>query len=153
MNNIQYSASVPNAWTLPISKKENMIHAIQPMKMPGSPQVVHQGVPNVAIRYLVHVFDQVFAYVLIQLHIEARCVKRHIEPVGCIWISGVAVVPKILVQQHFGAPLPLQTFKGSAVELGRKIVNEELLTQAVFLQPDALLNHTVATSTHEKAKD
>ena len=137
MNQSDQSVAVPNAWTLPIRKEENVIGAIQAMKMPGLAEEVHHGVKDEAVGDLIHVADEVFTHIFVQLHVEAGGVKGHVEPICRIRIAGLAVVAKILVQQHFGTPLPLQAFKGATVEAFGKIIYEETLTQADFF--DVLL--------------
>lgn len=113
----QQVVAVPNAWTLPICKEENVIGAIQAMKMPRLAEEVHHGVKDKAVRDLIHVEDEVLTDIFVQLHVEAGGVKGHVKPIGRIRIVGLAVVAKILVQQHFGTPLPLQAFKGATIEV------------------------------------
>ena len=132
MNQSDQSVAVPNAWTLPICKEENVIGAIQAMKIPRLAEEVHHGVKDKAVRDLIHVEDEVLTDIFVQLHVEAGGVKGHVKPIGRIRIGCLAIVAKILVQQHFGTPLPLQAFKGAAIEVFGKIIHEETLTQANF---------------------
>ena len=134
-----WRGAIPDPWTLAIREEEDMIGALMAMKVFGASKEFHHRLPEVFVGDAVHVEDRVLADILVQLHVEARGVQRHVEPIGLLRVSGIAIPSEVLVQQHFGAPLPLQALKGAGIELLREFINEEALAQAQLLR---ILRHT-----------